>query len=140
MIIHFISGNTILIPIFVSLVTATILELSPRLGGIITPLVISAQLILSKIGHLWAFGIVLAIITCAWWYIIGRKSNVLGALNALLVVVTLEVNLLLISWLSTTFPALFSERLTVINISLAVVYVLVSMLGAWIISKRKDRE
>lgn len=137
---HLVSRNTILIPIFVSLITATILELSPRLGGIITPLVISTLLILSNKGHLWAYGLGLAIIACVWWYIIGRKSDVLGALNTLIVVAALEINLLIVSWLTQTFPALFSERLTVINISLAVVYVLVSMLGAWLISKRKDRE
>lgn len=132
--------DTALIPLFVSLIVAAILELAPRLGGIIAPLALSVLLILSATGHLWAYGLGLALISCVWWYIIGRKSNVMGGFNALFVVIALEINLLAKPWLSSTFPTLIKEHLTTINISLAVTYVLVSMLGAWIISKRKDKE
>ena len=133
-------SDTVLIPIFMSLIVAAILELAPRLGGIIAPLAMSVLLVLSTKGNLWPYGIGLAALTSAWWYIIGRKSNVLGGINALFVIVALEINILAKSWLFETFPVLFKEHLTTINISLAVTYVLVSMLGAWIILKRKDKE
>ena len=137
---HLVSRDTMLTPIFVSLVVAAILELAPRLGGIIMPLAASVLLVLDKQATLWPFGLGLAAVTCVWWYIVGRKSNALGGINALFVVAVLEVNLLAKTWLATTYPALFDQHLTAINISLAAAYVLVSMLGAWIIYKRKDKE
>lgn len=134
------STDTQLIPIFVTLVIAGIIELAPKPGGVLACLAMSVLLIIDKAPYLWAFGLGLAIVASVSWYFLGRKSNALSLISALFAVAALEVNLLAHDWLTSTYPAVFAGNLRTINISLGVTYVLVSMVGAWILYRRKDRE
>lgn len=130
----------VLIPTFTTLVVAAILELTPRLGGIIAVLVYSTLLILAGGPFLWVYGLCLALAFCVWWYFLGRKNAILSATGALIVVAALEVNLLAHHQFARAFPTLFGEHLTAVNISLAAAYVLVSIVGAWFVLKRKEEE
>lgn len=135
-----VSRDTILIPIFTCLVAAATLELTPRLGGIITALALGVLLTLSRGAEYWMYGVALCVAAVVWWYFIGRKTNVVSLLSTLIIVVAFEVNLFLNTWFTTTFPRVFAGHLTTINISLAALYVLVSSVGVWSIIRRKEED
>lgn len=129
-------GNTMSLA-GVAIGMGAVVAIAPRLGALTTGL--AAAFLLSIIGNLYLVSAGILLATSIWWYVIARKSNPVALVGTMILVIASSINFTFMGSLAELYPAQFPTFLFWMNITLAAIFVLLSLGGIYR-TNRKDFE
>lgn len=111
-----------------------VVTIAPRLGSLMAGL--TAAVLLGIIGNLYIAALALSFVLVVWWIFLGRKSNAVALIGTILVTFATAINFTFKPTLVQLKPALFSDGLHWINIALASLFIVLSLVAYFLSTER----